>query len=149
MITLKNGADSKSQTSRILNLRIMKSFKMFSRISLIVALFSAFLVINSCSKSTGYTSPSTTMNPGPTQGANEIWIQNMAFGPSSKTIIVGTTIIWTNQDAIGHTVTSTTGLFGSGTLGQGGTFSFTFNTAGTFNYKCMIHPTMTGTIIVQ
>ena len=127
----------------------MKSLKMFSRITLVIALFSAFVSLNSCSKSTGYTSPSMPNNPGVTQGANDIWISNMAFGPSSKTITVGTTITWTNQDAVGHNVTSTSGLFGSSTLGQGGTFSFTFNTAGTFNYKCTIHPSMTGTIIVQ
>ena len=127
----------------------MKSLKMFSRITLVITLFSAFLTINSCSKSTGYTSPTTTNNPGVTQGANDIWISNMSFGPSSKTVAVGTTIIWTNQDAVGHTVTSTTGLFASGTLGQGGTFSFTFSTAGIYNYKCTIHPSMTGTITVQ
>jgi len=129
----------------------MKSFKMFSRISFVITLFSAFLLITSCSKSTGYTSPSTTnMNPGgTTQGANDIWIQNMTFGPSSKTVAAGTTITWTNLDNVGHTVISTSGAFGSSSLGTGGTFSFTFNVAGTFNYYCSIHPTMTGTIIVQ
>ena len=128
----------------------MKSFKMFSRIIFVITLFSVSIAINSCSKSTGYTSPSTTnMNTGTTQGVNAIVIQNMAFGPSSKTVAVGTTITWTNQDAVGHTVTSTSGLFDSGTLGQGGTFSFTFTTAGIFDYRCTIHPSMTGTITVQ
>ena len=127
----------------------MKSLKMFSRITLVIALFSAFLTITSCSKSTGYTSPTTTNNPGVVQGTNDIVISNMAFGPSSKTVAVGTTITWTNQDAVGHNVTSTSGAFASSTLGQGGTYSFTFNTAGIYNYKCTIHPAMTGTITVQ
>ena len=134
--------------SRILNNHIMKSLKMFSRISFIIALFSASILMNSCSKSSGYSSPGNS-NPPPTQGANDIYIQNMAFSPSTITVAVGTTLKWTNLDNVGHTVTSTTSLFSSGTLNQSGTFSFTFSTAGTYNYKCSIHPTMTGTVIVQ
>jgi hypothetical protein len=45
-------------------------------------------------------------------------------------------------------VTSDTGLFDSGTLNVGNTFSFTFTQAGTFTYHCNIHPMMTGAIVV-
>jgi plastocyanin len=128
----------------------MKSLKMFSRISIIVALFSAFVLISGCSKSTGYSYPTTTNNnQTPTQGSNDIFLQNMAFSPSSKTVAVGTTVTWTNLDNVGHNVTSTTGVFSSGLLNMNGTFSFTFSTAGIYNYKCTIHPSMTGTITVQ
>jgi plastocyanin len=41
------------------------------------------------------------------------------------------------------------GLFDSGTINNGASFSFTFNNKGTFNYKCSIHPSMNGTIIVN
>jgi plastocyanin len=83
-------------------------------------------------------------------GINEVWIQGMAFNPSTITVAAGTTITWTNKDAVTHNVISnTTGLFESPSLGANGTFSKTFNTMGTFGYKCTFHPTMTGTVIVN
>jgi plastocyanin len=60
---------------------------------------------------------------------------------------VGTTVTWTNNDPSQHTATST-GNFDSGVLAQGGTFSFTFDTAGTYDYICSLHPNMTGQIVV-
>jgi plastocyanin len=83
-------------------------------------------------------------------GITDVLIQNMAFDPSTVTISVNTTVRWTNKDAIGHTVTSDTGgLFDSGTISSNGTYSHTFNTAGTYTYHCSIHPDMTGTVIVN
>ncbi len=76
-------------------------------------------------------------------------IENLAFSPAALTVPIGTTVIWTNNDATTHTVTSNTGLFDSGSLNNGATFSFTFNTKGTFEYHCTIHTTMHGTITVQ
>lgn len=86
--------------------------------------------------------------------ANDISISGMAFLPSNKTISVGTTIKWTNNDAVTHTVTSgvpgnSTGMFDSGDLAPNGTFTYTFNQAGTYNYYCKIHNSMRGTITVQ
>lgn len=96
----------------------------------------------------------TTNTTGGTQGANEIFIQGMAFSPSNKTISVGTTLKWTNKDGVNHTVTSgipgaSTGLFDSDNLSSNGTFSFTFSQVGTFKFYCKIHSSMTGTINVQ
>lgn len=82
--------------------------------------------------------------------ANEVWIESYAFSPDTIRVTAGTTIKWTNKDAVAHTVTSTTAIFDSGTIaGSGGTYSLQFNTAGTFPYICTFHPTMTGTVIVQ
>ena len=76
-------------------------------------------------------------------------INNFAFSPNPLTVPVGTRVVWTNQQAgVPHTVTSDTGLWDSGTVPSGGTFAFTFTTAGTFAYHCNIHPTMHGTVIV-
>jgi plastocyanin len=132
----------------------MKNIKSsLSRFFIVLAITSAVLTIsNSCTKSTAYNTPTT---PGSgskgagSPGANEVFIQSMAFTPSSLTVMAGTTVKWTNQDAIGHTVTSNTNLFNSGTLGNGSSFSFTFATAGTYSYYCSIHPTMVGQITVQ
>ena len=76
-------------------------------------------------------------------------IQGMAFSPSSITINVGDTIVWTNYDSASHTVTSNDGTFDSGSISNGNTFSFTFTSAGTFNYYCAPHPNMTGSVTVQ
>jgi plastocyanin len=84
-----------------------------------------------------------------TAGTNEVLIQGNAFSPGTITIAAGTTIKWTNKDGVNHTVTSDSGLFDSGSFGNGGTFSRQFNTAGTFPYHCTIHSGMLGTVIVQ
>ena len=76
-------------------------------------------------------------------------IQGYAFSPSSITINVGDTIVWTNYDSASHTVTSNDGTFDSGGISTGNTFSFTFTSAGTFNYYCAPHPNMTGSVTVQ
>ncbi len=41
---------------------------------------------------------------------------------------------WTNNDGVMHTVTSDSGVFDSGYLSNGDTFTFTFTEAGTFPY---------------
>ena len=91
--------------------------------------------------------PYSSANPDP--GANEVWIQDFAFSPSSITVSVNTTITWTNKDAVAHTATSNNGVFDSGSISDGGTYSYHFTTPGTYAYLCTPHPHMTGTIIVQ
>ena len=67
---------------------------------------------------------------------------------------VGTTITWTNRDAAPHTTSAgkppnrTTDFWRSDNLGQGDSYSFTFNVAGEFAYFCEIHPGMTVTFPV-
>lgn len=77
-----------------------------------------------------------------------VTIQNFAFMPTPLTVPVGTTVTWTNRDSASHTATSDTGMWDSGTLSTGKSFSFTFNQAGTFAYHCNIHPNMHGSIVV-
>jgi plastocyanin len=76
-------------------------------------------------------------------------ISGFAFNPGSVTIQVGDTVIWTNNDSASHNVKADDGSFASSTLGNGASFSYTFNTAGTFTYKCGFHANMLGTVIVQ
>ncbi len=77
-------------------------------------------------------------------------IVDFAFNPKTITVSVGTTVQWTNNGGAPHTVTSTSGspAFDSGTLSSGETFRHTFTTAGEFSYRCSIHPSMTGKVIV-
>lgn len=76
-------------------------------------------------------------------------MQNFSFSPNTLTIKAGTTVTWTNQDDATHTVTSYTGLFDSGDLGKGDTFSYTFTQPGTYKYHCVSHANMVATIIVN
>ena len=60
----------------------------------------------------------------------------------------GQTVDWLNDDGEAHTVSALDGSFNSGIMNSGDAFSETFETPGTFDYICAIHPTMTGTVIV-
>lgn len=96
------------------------------------------------------TSTPTDATSTDVQAANAVSIVNMSFSPAALTVAKGTTVTWTNNDTVGHTVTETDGQTGpaSATVAPGKTYSFTFATAGTFKYHCSIHPTMTGTVVV-
>lgn len=102
----------------------------------------------------GCSTPSTS--PGGSSGsaapsgggsAVAVTIQNFAFSPSSADVSVGGTVTWTNKDSATHNVTGDG--WESGPMATGATFSKKFDTAGTVNYHCSIHPSMTGTINVK
>ncbi|HKD81829.1 MAG TPA: cupredoxin family copper-binding protein [Candidatus Angelobacter sp.] len=76
-------------------------------------------------------------------------IDNFTFTPTSITVPVGSTVLWTNHDDIPHTVVSEDKSFKSKALDTDDKFSFTFTKPGTYTYYCSIHPKMTGKIIVQ
>ncbi|MCL5962590.1 MAG: plastocyanin/azurin family copper-binding protein [Chloroflexi bacterium] len=76
-------------------------------------------------------------------------ITSWGYGPATITIHVGDRITWTNTGSMPHTVTADDGSFDSGTLNNGGTWSYTFTSPGTYTYHCAPHPWMKGTVIVQ
>jgi len=98
-------------------------------------------------------SPAPTSTPAPTPSpsstSSEIEISGFAFAPAIVTISAGTTLTWTNNDSVSHTVTSRDNLFDSGNLSGGSTFSYTFAQSGTFEYYCTIHPYMTAKVIIE
>jgi len=77
------------------------------------------------------------------------------FIPNPVTIGVGETVTWENTDTAAHTATSgiagegPSGVFDSSLIMAGGSYSYTADTEGTFDYFCMVHPWMTGTVIVE
>jgi len=113
------------------------------RILIVPALMCIFSLLNSCS------SKNDPVGNTPPPGTNNVTIQNMAFSPATITVTAGATVKWTNMDAIAHTVTSDTPLFDSGSLSTNGVYSYTFTTAGTYNYHCTFHSMMTGKVIVN
>ncbi len=82
------------------------------------------------------------------QAVVEVSIKDLTFAPADLEIQVGTTVRWTNHDAFPHTVRSVNDTFDSGILEETDTFDYTFDTSGTFNYICALHPTMKGSVVV-
>lgn len=78
----------------------------------------------------------------------DIEISGFDYQPVGMVIATGTTVRWTNLDAVAHTATSDNGDFNSPLLGQNDTFEFTFTTAGEYPYHCTPHPSMKDTITV-
>ena len=80
--------------------------------------------------------------------ATAVKIGNFTFGPQELKVKAGTTVTWTNEDDMPHTVVSPNN-FRSKVLDTDGTYAFTFTTPGTYKYFCSLHPHMTGTIVVE
>ncbi len=80
---------------------------------------------------------------------------NQCFIPADITITVGETVTWSNDDTAAHTVTSgiasegPDGVFDSSLFMAATTFEHTFDEAGKYDYFCMVHPWMTGTVTVN
>lgn len=83
-----------------------------------------------------------------TATSRSVTISGSAFSPATLTVTAGTTVTWTNNDSVSHTIADDDGIFTSGTLSRGQTYSHTYSDAGTFPYHCGIHPSMTGTVVV-
>jgi plastocyanin len=137
----------------------MKNF-----LSIFLLLSAVMLAANSCATApaANYNTPQPVSNtpvvtpppapvpvpaPKSTAVTVQVNIQNFSFNPAEETITVGSTVVWTNNDSAPHQIASN--LFNSSALSQGGTFSYKFTVAGTYDYYCAIHPSMTGRIIVK
>ena len=77
------------------------------------------------------------------------------YDPEVISVTVGTTVIWENEDNTMHTVTSgnpnggADGVFDSDIMSAGDKFEFTFTDAGNYDYYCILHPWMIGTVNVE
>ena len=100
------------------------------------------LVATACSSSSNPSSPSSG-------SLVTVQINNSVYSPNPITMKVGQQVNWKNNDSITHTATLD-GMFNnviSPMSAQGA--PVTMSTAGTFNYRCTIHPGMNGSIVVQ
>lgn len=88
--------------------------------------------------------------PGAGAQGNQVTvsIRDFSFEPDQLGIEPGTTVTWTNEGYEPHTVTADDGLFDSGVLYPGDSYSVWFDGAGTVAYRCTIHPSMVGGISV-
>lgn len=88
--------------------------------------------------------------PSTETGTVSAAMSGFAFDPAAITTGVGDVITWTNNDSAGHTATvKSDPTCTTDTLASGATGSIVFNTAGSYEFFCKIHPTMTGTIEVS
>jgi len=71
-----------------------------------------------------------------------------SYFPASIEINPGTAVTWTNNDAVIHTVTDTKKTFDSEFIQAGGTWQYTFEKPGQYDYLCTLHPWMKGTVSV-
>ncbi|MCW2494792.1 cupredoxin family copper-binding protein [Jatrophihabitans sp.] len=116
-------------------------------------------LLASCSSSGGSTSPSSSSGlstssssssaGGSTSSGTTVQVKNFSFEPDSLSVPVGTTVTWKFDDSVKHNVTDSKNTFKSKDLASGGSYSFKFNTAGTYNYICTIHQYMKATITVK
>lgn len=72
-----------------------------------------------------------------------------AYSPSVIKISAGTTVTWTNDDQVIHTITDLGNEFDSGFIQPDETWEHTFDAKGNYYYFCSIHPWMTGAVIVS
>jgi len=102
---------------------------------------------NNASQTTGIGVNSSNQSQTQMINAKDVSIKDYAFTPSTITVKAGDTVRWTNKDPSPHQIAG--GFANSPVISSGGTYEFTFTTAGTYDYHCVIHPSMMGRVIVQ
>src|SRR3954467_8532076 len=90
-----------------------------------------------------------TASASPTADAMQVQIANLAFTPPSITVATGNTVTWTNDDTLPASETALSGLFDSGILNPGATFSWESTDPGSIDYHCELRPNMQGTVVVE
>ena len=95
--------------------------------------------------SSGASGPQVSIQPG-----SAINTTSTYYSPPTITVVIGVnnTVTWVNNDQAPHTVTDK-GVFDSGNMNTGQTWTHTFTTPGTYEYQCSYHPWMKGTVIVK
>jgi plastocyanin len=73
------------------------------------------------------------------QSDSPVDMKNLAYAPKEIHVAPGSTVTWTNDDALQHTVTADDGSFDSGLLDPSATFTQEFDTPGVYPYFCQPH----------
>jgi plastocyanin len=132
----------------------------------LVAVVGLVLLAGGCGSSTSSTSPSSPSSTAPCVVGQvptnpecvnppnllTVTIKNGVFSPNPVTVTVGQVVNWLNSDGIAHTATDP-GVFDTGVIDPGSAHGangdgVAFNTVGTFNYYCTIHPNETASVVV-
>ena len=103
-------------------------------------------VATNTAKSTPAAASSTSTPAGETV---TVRIDGMRFDPDYITVKPGTTVTWVHGSQMPHTISGNADGMRSGTLYNGQQYSHTFNAEGSYNYFCGLHPSMTGSVVVE
>ena len=119
---------------------------MRSRRALAVVVF-ALAAFTGCGEGDGGSAAApTTSAAGDEGGPSTVVLKGVKFNPDRVSIEVGETVTWQWDDGtVPHDVA---GEGFKSEIQEKGTFEHTFDEAGVFEYKCTVHPTMTGTVEV-
>jgi plastocyanin len=139
-----------------------------TRLALPAALVLSLAALTLTGCATGQPGSTKPSGSSPTSSAenSDVTLVSLDFMPETLTVSAGDTVTWVNGESITHTITSgtfsgvdeTTGLRGSEAadglfdekLGEeGGTCSYTFDSAGTYPFFCDIHACLNATVVVE
>lgn len=84
--------------------------------------------------------------PTPEPQVHEVTIDATSYSPRNLEVRVGDTVIWTNHDLLVHTVTARNGTFDSTDIAAGASWRTEVPRPGGFDYFCLYHPTMEGSL---
>ncbi|MBV9100708.1 MAG: cupredoxin domain-containing protein [Candidatus Dormibacteraeota bacterium] len=97
----------------------------------------------------------TSGTAGVSLGTGQVKIDandQLQFAPTSQTAHVGQVVQWTNAGSVAHTITfdsSNASCLDDAQIAPGSNWQVKFTQAGTYTYKCTIHPGMNGTLTVS
>jgi plastocyanin len=116
-------------------------------ITLLVACLA--LVLAGCGGGNDNGSGSSSSSGSSSGNTVTIDMKNIKFAPQDATVKVGQTVKWVNQDTVDHDVSAKSGAdFKSDLFGNGKSFEWKADKAGTVSYVCTVHPGMVGTLKV-
>jgi len=81
--------------------------------------------------------------------AQTVKIQNFVFVPAELTVARGDTVVWSNTDFVPHSTTARNSAWDSKAIEANGNWRFVARDAGRYDYYCVFHPNMKGTIVVR
>jgi plastocyanin len=107
-----------------------------------IARTSAILVVCTTMASAAFAAPAAPKT-------HTVTIEGTQFVPETLTVHRGDRVVWVNKDPFPHTVTGRKGGFDSRSIAPNASWRYVAGKAGTFPYVCTLHPTMTGTLVVE
>ena len=121
----------------------------------LLAIFSLIAVTPSAFAEHGEGGMAVTVTNAPGSSTPGCETTDNCFIPSTAVIALGGTVTWENTDNAAHTATSGSatdgpdGVWDSSLMMVNGSYSVTLDDEGTYPYFCMVHPWMSGTVIVE
>ncbi|MCE2497434.1 MAG: hypothetical protein J4F28_00270 [Nitrosopumilaceae archaeon] len=123
---------------------------------IVIGVVAAFITLNVVSSSPEPVhTPSATISIAEGSFLQGCEAEGICYIPHDLTVRKGATITWSNDDTELHTVTSgassetAAAEFDSGIIEVGGSFGHTFESAGTYEYHCSIHPWAKAVVVVR